>query len=58
MKNDYQNKSIACTVDNCANHCNDGEYCALKQIQIGAHSKEPDKPGKTDCQSFTDCNCQ
>jgi hypothetical protein len=49
---EYVNKAIACTIYNCANHCSEEEYCALKKIQVGTHENHPDHTECTDCQSF------
>jgi hypothetical protein len=49
---EYVNKAIACTIYNCANHCEEEEFCALKKIQVGAHEPNPDHTECTDCQSF------
>ena len=35
------NKSIKCSVTQCANHCKDGNYCALNTIQVGTHEANP-----------------
>ena len=41
MSNDRCNKSIHCTVEQCANHCPTASDCALDSITVG-----------TDCKSF------
>ena len=46
------NQSIKCTVNNCANHCQDKEYCGLTTIQVGTHESNPTMVECTDCQSF------
>lgn len=46
------NQSIKCTVNNCANHCQDNEYCGLNTIQVGTHESNPTMVECTDCQSF------
>ena len=28
------NQSISCTVNNCAHHCQDSNYCGLTSIQV------------------------
>lgn len=47
------NKSIKCTVTQCANHCKTADYCALNTIQVGTHESNPTEVKCTDCQSFT-----
>ena len=37
MSNDRCNKSIHCTVEQCANHCPTASYCALDSITVGTH---------------------
>ncbi|MCL2018505.1 MAG: DUF1540 domain-containing protein [Oscillospiraceae bacterium] len=49
---EYVNKSIACTIFNCVNHCEGDEFCSLKKIQVGTHEDDPDNVECTDCQSF------
>jgi len=51
MNNNYVNKNIECTVTNCANHCPNDDYCALKKICVGGNSNTPNESG-TDCCSF------
>ena len=46
------NKSIRCTVEQCANHCKSQSYCGLEAIQVGTHEKNPAMDQCTDCQSF------
>ena len=46
------NQSIKCTVNNCANHCQDNEYCGLNTIQVGTHESNPTMVECVDCQSF------
>ncbi len=46
------NKSIKCSVTQCANHCKDGNYCALNAIQVGTHEANPTEVKCTDCESF------
>ena len=31
------NKCIACTVQQCAYHCDSADYCSLDNIQVGTH---------------------
>jgi hypothetical protein len=49
---EYVNKSITCTIYNCANHCKENEFCSLKKIQVGTHEHNPGRIESTDCQSF------
>ena len=46
------NQSIRCTVNNCAHHCQDNDYCGLSTIQVGTHETNPTMVECTDCQSF------
>ena len=46
------NHSIHCTVDSCAHHCEDVEFCALDSIQVGTHEEHPTEVECTDCMSF------
>ncbi|MBQ9521309.1 MAG: DUF1540 domain-containing protein [Oscillospiraceae bacterium] len=46
------NHSIHCTVDSCAHHCEDAEFCALDSIQVGTHEEHPTEVECTDCMSF------
>ena len=46
------NKSIECTVFQCANHCGDANYCALDRILVGTHEGNPTMDQCTDCKSF------
>ena len=46
------NKSIECTVQQCANHCSDANYCALDRILVGTHEGNPTMDQCTDCKSF------
>ena len=46
------NKSIECTVHQCANHCSDSNYCALDRILVGTHETNPSMDQCTDCMSF------
>lgn len=46
------NKSIACTVTQCANHCDSENYCSLQSITVGTHELNPTVVECTDCQSF------
>lgn len=46
------NHNIECTVNQCANHCSSGDYCALERIRIGTHEANPTMDQCTDCKSF------
>ena len=46
------NRSIHCSVENCAHHCQSVPYCSLEAIQVGTHEANPTVVECTDCQSF------
>lgn len=46
------NHSIKCSVTMCSNHAESGDYCALSQIKVGTHEKNPTDVKCTDCESF------
>lgn len=46
------NKSIECTVRQCANHCSEENYCSLDRILVGTHETNPCVDQCTDCKSF------
>ena len=46
------NKSIECTVSQCAHHCNSQNYCSLDRILVGTHETNPTQDQCTDCKSF------
>lgn len=50
--NNNANKSIECTVQQCANHCQSENYCALDKILVGTHEANPTVDQCTDCKSF------
>lgn len=52
MDKSNANHSIKCSVDSCSNHVIGADYCALSQIQVGTHEKNPSEKQCTDCQSF------
>ncbi len=55
-----ENKSIACTVNNCSYHAQDVDYCTLDKIQVGTHESNPTQVECTDCESFklkSECSC-
>lgn len=39
--NCHANKSIECTVKQCANHCGTENYCSLDSILVGTHECDP-----------------
>ena len=45
-------KSIECTVQQCANHCEGENYCSLDRILVGTHEACPTVDQCTDCMSF------
>lgn len=49
---DKANKSIRCTVEQCANHYKMDDYCALDCITVGTHEASPTVDQCTDCMSF------
>ena len=49
---DHANKSIACSVSQCATHCHSSDYCSLQQIKVGTHEANPTVSQCTDCMSF------
>ncbi len=50
--NCHANKSIECTVQQCAHHCGDANYCSLERILVGTHEANPTMDQCTDCKSF------
>ena len=46
------NKSIECTVQQCAHHCQDANFCSLERILVGTHEANPAMDQCTDCKSF------
>jgi len=50
--NCHANKSIECTVKQCANHCGTENYCSLDSILVGTHECDPTVDQCTDCMSF------
>lgn len=46
------NKSIECTVSQCAYHCDTENYCSLDRILVGTHEAAPTQEQCTDCMSF------
>lgn len=50
--NCHANKSIECTVHQCAYHCDSENYCSLDRILVGTHEADPKEERCTDCKSF------
>ncbi len=48
----HNNRSIECSIYNCANHSKNDNFCALNKIQVGTHESEPKEIECTDCQSY------
>ena len=46
------NKCIACTVEQCAYHCGNDNFCSLDRILVGTHEANPTAEQCTDCKSF------
>ena len=51
-RHDNPNHCIACTVQQCAHHCQDENDCALDSILVGTHEANPTEDQCTDCKSF------
>ncbi len=52
MTTQKSNPSIACTVQQCAYHCDKSDHCTLSAIQVGTHESNPCTCSCVDCQSF------
>ena len=52
MMNHNANKCIECTVQSCAYHCDNENYCSLDRILVGTHEAHPTQDQCTDCKSF------
>ncbi|QIB69875.1 DUF1540 domain-containing protein [Aminipila butyrica] len=52
MNNSYVNESIRCTVNQCKNHAQSKDNCALSSILVGTHEHNPTQDQCTDCKSF------
>ncbi len=50
--NCHANKCIECTVQQCAYHCENENYCSLDRILVGTHETNPTMDQCTDCKSF------
>ncbi len=46
------NKCIECTVQQCAYHCDNANFCSLDRILVGTHESNPTVDECTDCMSF------
>jgi hypothetical protein len=46
------NESIQCSINNCAYHAQDKNYCTLNSIKVGTHETNPTTKECTDCESF------
>ena len=46
------NKSIGCTVTQCAHHCGSENYCSLSMIEVVSHEVNPTVVQCTDSSSF------
>jgi len=47
------NKSIECTVSQCAYHSACDNYCTLDKIKVTTHEANPTMSQCTDCSSFS-----
>ena len=54
--NCHANKSIECTVHQCAHHCESENYCSLDRIMVGTHEANPTQDQCTDCMSSARSN--
>ncbi len=53
MKQDKSpNRSISCTVSNCAHHCQAQSYCSLNAIRVGNTGPQVTDCASTECDSF------
>lgn len=52
MENKKPNRCIACTVQQCAHHAENENYCSLDKIIVGTHEMNPTVSQCTDCESF------
>ncbi len=50
--NTNANKCIECTVQSCAYHCDEANFCSLDRILVGTHEANPTEDQCTDCKSF------
>ena len=47
-----KNACIECSVQQCAYHAVDENYCTLNKIKVGTHENCPTQVECTDCESF------
>lgn len=47
-----KNESIKCSIENCAYHAKNEDYCTLAAIKVGTHEANPTQKECTDCESF------
>ncbi|MDR0804761.1 MAG: DUF1540 domain-containing protein [Oscillospiraceae bacterium] len=52
----FANKSIECSVENCAYHCTGDKYCALDKITVAPNTPNPKEVAQTDCYNFRAVN--
>ncbi len=52
-----KNLCIKCTVDSCANHSKNENYCALEKVEIGKQLDYPTELTCTMCNSFEPKDC-
>ncbi|MCB6610259.1 MULTISPECIES: DUF1540 domain-containing protein [Clostridia] len=52
MVTNGKNICIECSINNCAYHAKDENYCTLEKIKVGTHEANPTKKECTDCESF------
>lgn len=52
MLENGKNECIHCTINNCAYHDQDSNYCTLEAIQVGTHEANPTQKECVDCDSF------
>lgn len=50
------NESIKCSINNCAHHAQEKDYCTLNEIKVGTHEANPTVKECTDCESFKNKN--
>ena len=53
MEKCHANKSIHCSVTQCANHCSTSDYCSLDRVQIGTHEMNPTETNRL---SWAECS--
>ena len=50
--NQNPNPSIQCSVSSCSHHCNDKNYCSLREIKVGCCDPSVTNCASTQCASF------